>query len=412
MARTSTMLLRLKRLTGRFFTRRCLISIGLLLTIPTWVIYYTIRPNVIPHLSTPLTVADAEQQLFLENRVEQNTTFVSSRQIHIHFYNPPSYLKVNKMFSTCPSNCSLTAGKVPDYYHKDVVVFWGSLLNDDFPVKKRPGQIWVYDEREPMVFYKYADNLHAWNGLFNWTMTYRRDSDILNIYGRFKKGPNQHLRMPNIASKIRPLIDSNNSFRSLENFASTAWFVSHCYSQSKRDVYVKLLNKTHPVDVYGACGTHKCTPKFSSKCHNLLSDHYKYYLSFESSLGKDYITEKSLSIYYNNIDFVPITRGYPDMYPLYLPPGSYIDTSRFQDIDELGQFLNKLSQNPTGYRQYFQWRNYYHADFDRFYGWCELCKRLHMPDVNTKYQRVYRDFYNWKFGSSNLTTIKLPKDIS
>ncbi|XP_069118769.1 alpha-(1,3)-fucosyltransferase C-like [Argopecten irradians] len=241
-------------------------------------------------------------------------------------------------------------------------------------------------------------------------MSYRRDSDIHEMYGRFKNGPKQPVRMPNITAKFR-FFNSNNSSVSSRKFASTAWFVSHCFSQSKRDVYVKLLNKTHPVDVYGECGTLECLPRYSTKCHNLLRDNYKFYLSFESSFGIDYITEKSLKFYYKNIDAIPITRGYPGMYPLYLPPGSYIDTGRFQDIEELGQFLNKLSQNPTRYRQYFQWRNYYQAAIDRFYGWCELCKRLHMPDVNTKYQRVYHDFYNWKFGSSNLTTIKIPKDI-
>ncbi|KAK6017604.1 hypothetical protein OSTOST_16871 [Ostertagia ostertagi] len=37
-----------------------------------------------------------------------------------------------------------------------------------------------------------------------------------------------------------------------------AWFVSHCATNSKREVYVKELKESFPVDVYGGCGHLKC----------------------------------------------------------------------------------------------------------------------------------------------------------
>ena len=53
------------------------------------------------------------------------------------------------------------------------------------------------------------------------------------------------------------------STRNGENYASgktkmVAWFVSHCYTQSRREKYVSLLRQYIPVDIYGGCYTHKC----------------------------------------------------------------------------------------------------------------------------------------------------------
>ena len=56
--------------------------------------------------------------------------------------------------------------------------------------------------------------------------------------------------------------------------------------------YAKQLAKFINVDIYGACGSHRCPRTSAAKCFSLLNQDYKFYLAFENSNCKDYITEK------------------------------------------------------------------------------------------------------------------------
>ena len=67
-----------------------------------------------------------------------------------------------------------------------------------------------------------------------------------------------------------------------------AWFVSNCNAVNNRLEYALELSKFIDVDIYGDCGWLKC----DVDCNQMLSEDYKFYLSFENSNCKDYITEK------------------------------------------------------------------------------------------------------------------------
>ena len=74
-----------------------------------------------------------------------------------------------------------------------------------------------------------------------------------------------------------------------------AWFVSNCYAGNGRQKYASELQKHVAVDIYGACGNMKC-PRGNKQCFDMLKKDYKFYLAFENSNCKDYITEK---VYWN-----------------------------------------------------------------------------------------------------------------
>lgn len=76
---------------------------------------------------------------------------------------------------------------------------------------------------------------------------------------------------------------------------AVAWFVSNCAARNNRLHYAQELKKHIAVDIYGACGDKKC-PRFptdsNEKCFQMLDKDYRFYLAFENSNCRDYITEK------------------------------------------------------------------------------------------------------------------------
>ena len=146
---------------------------------------------------------------------------------------------------------------------------------------------------------------------FNWTMTYRQDSTVSIPYGKIKK-LNKH---PEKTEKLDQLIDKfgeNNKHlaeRKRNSSVRVAWMVSNCLTKSNREGYVEALKKFIDVDVFGSCykDSKKCEKDGSDHCWNYISDHYKFYLSFENSLCNDYITEKFWELLKRNI--VPIVLG-------------------------------------------------------------------------------------------------------
>lgn len=71
-----------------------------------------------------------------------------------------------------------------------------------------------------------------------------------------------------------------------------AWFVSNCHPRNQRMHYAKELSKYIQVDIYGTCGALRCPRSQSQACFDMLDEDYKFYLAFENSNCKDYITEK------------------------------------------------------------------------------------------------------------------------
>ncbi|CAI2729718.1 unnamed protein product [Schistosoma spindalis] len=253
------------------------------------------------------------------------------------------------------SNCVLHKTKWRSYYAEMVIITNGHFPN----VKNHQNQVWLA--------YHYEAPPHSrLNKLLgekiNFTATYRLDSTIHLPYGKVIENLeyNQKLNDSSGISSISS-INSNsigNSFKPRNISAlkkkTVAWIVSNCHPESPRNLYAYELSKYITVDIYGKCSQRKCQ---DSKCHKMLKEQYKFYLSFENSLCQDYITEKFFRNALMN-DVIPVVMGASiEEYKSVAPPNSFIHVDQFSSPRQLAEYLHYLDKNHTAFNEYFIWQN-------------------------------------------------------
>ena len=186
------------------------------------------------------------------------------------------------------------------------------------------------------------------------------------------------------------------------NSSPVLFVTSHCVTDSDREGVVRQLNKTIQIDFRGACAgvwdprLKNITLDKNRHGTDLGAEDYYFYLAFENSLCKDYVTEK----FYDALtqDIVPVVFGGAD-YAHFAPPHSYIDIMQFDTLEEAGEYLIHLMENPDKYQEYFWWKEYYNVlgtnlekedrippDFP-----CALCSYLHKAEE----EKVYQDLKWW-----------------
>ena len=125
----------------------------------------------------------------------------------------------------------------------------------------------------------------------------------------------------------------------------------------------------------------------------MLSKTYKFYLAFENSNCKDYVTEK---FYVNGLknDILPIVMGAKaEDYAKVAPERSYIHVDEFAGPKELAQYLHVLDQNDDLYNTYFKWKH--KGEFINTYFWCRLCTMLHVISSKVLPHKSYESTNDW-----------------
>lgn len=282
----------------------------------------------------------------------------------------------NRTFArySCPVNNCYVTKKPTNIVKADAVVFHVRDLEVfSFPSHRAQNQVWILYSMEPP--WLEMRDFRRLNNLFNWTMSYRRNSTILMKYGFIGQ------RQKSDTADTHFLTDLLK--RKLNR---AVWFVSNCNTDSNREEYVGHLRKIYPVDVIGGCGTKGCELSESRQCYDEVAKRYKFYLAFENAICQDYVTEKL----FNSLEFpmIPVTLGgvnYSNMTPSY----SIINAMEFASPEDLGHYLWKVSRNDTLYMSYFKWKSKYRSYFQPWM--CDLCEKLHekMPS------NVIYDVYNW-----------------
>ncbi|XP_055304008.1 glycoprotein 3-alpha-L-fucosyltransferase A-like [Sitodiplosis mosellana] len=308
----------------------------------------------------------------------------------IFAHNVPEWLQIQDGIdefndSKCPYNkCRWTTRKAEKEI-ADLVLFILKYVPAENP--RPPGQIYALYLFESPPHTSPVSDASA----INWTITYRSDSTIPAPYRKWIPFN------PEIKQQTQNINYAENKTKQV------AWFVSNCNDKNGRLKYARELQKHIQVDIYGKCGSLSCPRDNLKKCYDMLDRDYKFYLAFENSNCKDYITEK-LFDHALGRNILPVVMGASqDEYTKYAPQRSFIHVDEFETPAELAQYLKVLDTNDDLYNSYFQWKGSGRVVNEHKQFMCEMCARLHDDRIMST-PSWYTDINEWWRGPGVCTT--------
>lgn len=218
------------------------------------------------------------------------------------------------------TNCIVTSEKyyLNDITDFDVIAFAGpeivSFPDIFLPTRRAHHQKYVFASIESSYNYPICSN--RFDGFFNWSWTFRLDSDVRWGYMDIKDsnnkiiGPNEVMHWMDLKD-MKPVSEEFKQKLKSKRIAA-AWFVSNCFDRSGRFLLAQALEHelkkyNLELNVFGDCGKFACPQSRDEICMKMLGETYFFYLSFENSISKDYVTEKLLKALQTNV--VPIVFG-------------------------------------------------------------------------------------------------------
>jgi len=220
----------------------------------------------------------------------------------------------------------------------DLVVFHIPTLRA-LPAKKFPGQRWVAWSMESEANYpRLADP--DFMGQFDFTMTYRRDSDVWTPYFSSRTAAD-------LATPPRPKTAD----------APAVYLASSLLDRSGRNAYAHELMEHLRVDSYGRCLTNRTLEKDEGRQTKLdVIASYRFTLAFENSVAPDYVTEKFFDPLIAGS--VPVYLGAPNIADFAPGENCYIDVTDFGTPARLADHLLFLSADNQEYQRYLAWKSF------------------------------------------------------
>ncbi|XP_072561302.1 4-galactosyl-N-acetylglucosaminide 3-alpha-L-fucosyltransferase 9-like [Paramormyrops kingsleyae] len=270
------------------------------------------------------------------------------------------------------TNCLITTDR--NMYSKThgLVIHHRDIRNDlsNLPSMVRPPfQKWVWMNFESP---SNSQRIPGINNLFNLTMNYRLDANI-SIHGTLI--PKQEDDLYVIPKKS----------------LLVCWIVSNWNPADERVKFYNLLKEHINITVFGRVTKYLTNQEYVSTVSSC-----KFYLSFENSKHKDYITEKL----YKPLDLgtVPVVLGPPrEQYENIVPGDAFIHVEDFLSPKELANYLHFLDENETEYHRYFECKRHFKVKYVNFpiEHACRAC------DYLKKHSDEYSSFDNlnqWYWG--------------
>lgn len=315
--------------------------------------------------------------------LSEATTHVTNKVKVILLWSPLfegwNFLQVGKHSfeeSQCPeTRCEITDDR-RRFLESDAVLFHVRTLSMlDLPKNRTQEQKWVFFSLEAPPYSRFQ-GFDFMFGMFNWTMTYRKDSDVYIPYGRTVPTNTISFNNSDLYAKWR------------KKSKMAVWMVSHCSTAGNRERYIKQLKSFLDVDTYGSCGLGTCPFNKTNLCIKNFSKQYYFFLAFENAICDDYITEKLFRTL--KYDMIPVVFGGGD-YTAMAPPNSFIDALKFLSPRQLSSHLLRVASNFTLFSSFFKWRETAYPDDVPNH--CELCRKLHSDDFKRK--SVYPNINDW-----------------
>ncbi|XP_019219795.1 alpha-(1,3)-fucosyltransferase 9-like [Oreochromis niloticus] len=269
--------------------------------------------------------------------------------------------------------CFITTDK--NFYSKanGVIIHNRDIRTDlsNLPQYKRPSfQKWIWMNSESP---SHSSQLPGLANLFNLTLNYRQDADIQVPYGYIVPAESQENFIPPKKNKL------------------ICWIVSNWNQNHKRVKYYNELSKHVEIQTYGrAFGKY-----ISDQDYFPTITSCKFYLAFENSIHKDYITEKL----YNPllVGTVPVVLGPPRQnYENFIQGDAFIHVEDFTSPQTLADYLLLLDKDEEMYLRYFEWRR----DFKikKAYFWAEhICLSCDYLRRHKEY-KAFNNLNKWYWG--------------
>nr|XP_043876927.1 4-galactosyl-N-acetylglucosaminide 3-alpha-L-fucosyltransferase 9-like [Solea senegalensis] len=268
--------------------------------------------------------------------------------------------------------CLLTANKSRYDEAHGVLIHHRDIRRDNLPKDPRPWfQKWVWFNMESPTNTQQVPHIDE---LFNLTSSYRLESNIPVPYGH-----------------LEPRASGEETFQVPPKDKLVCWIVSHWNPHLIRVQFYNELKKHVNITVYGRAFRKPTTKEeydpIVSRC--------KFYLAFENSVHKDYISEKlyrPLMLGTLPVTLGPTRQNYED----HVPGDSFIHVHDFPTAKQLADRLLYLDRNDTEYMKYFDWTKKYKVKCSQF-GTTHACGTCSYLQQHRGYE-ASRNLKEWFWG--------------
>lgn len=175
---------------------------------------------------------------------------------------------------------------------RDVVKY----STEEFNLQRSPNQKYILNSLDPSEKYPVCNSF--FDNFFNWTWTYKLNSDIpqalINIYNDKNVWIGPKRNMTWIPKMIRRDRFNRQIFNKTK---AVAWLVPKCKTKTKYQDFINELRNelrgyNYTLDLYGPCGNRKCPNGSITKCLKMIEKKYFFQLVLEDSFSEDYVSER------------------------------------------------------------------------------------------------------------------------